>query len=603
MRVSTDRRASCCVDATLARAIAQRVLAALRAASRRSRVDRRQRARAAARRRRGRSARSCGATAAARGVRVHVAIAGTQTAALVLAHARPGSRSSTPGERSRGARAAADRRSSKQRRRPLQRIDARRAGRATREPRASCGCDVSSVGGFKTLGELAALPAGRSGRAARAARRWRGRRSRAARIVRPLVPDARRGALRASLELEWPIEGLEPLSFVLTRLLEPLSTRLERRDRGAAVLHVVLAAGHAETPCTRGAAAAVADARRAHAADAGAARSRVASARRRPSIASRSSIDPTPGRVLQHTLFTRAHPTPEQLSTLLARLGALMGQDRIGAPAHGRFVSSRRVRDEAVCDRARRSTQRSRSTQTNTFVTQDRDLRTPRALRARLSSSLRCAAAVSRCPRACAVDRRPPGARHDRSPRLAGGARACACAGPWRTSGEWWAGVEQDRRPSQRPGTAGIATSGTWRSSDGATYRDLPRSRHATRGSSRRSSIESITTEARMTLRITRCPDRFRPLCPLSSVVERVCRRTSSSTPPPPSAFCKARRCPKRSSSAPRRSATPPLALLDRDGVYGAPRFHKAALAAGIRPIIGAELTIERQKSEVRSQK
>src|SRR4029077_2967846 len=34
------------------------------------------------------------------------------------------------------------------------------------------------------------------------------------------------------------------------------------------------------------------------------------------------------------------------------------------------------------------------------------------------------------------------------------------------------------------------------------------------------------------------------------------------------------------------------LALLDRDGVYGAPRFHKAALRAGIRPIIGAELTI-----------
>jgi error-prone DNA polymerase len=34
------------------------------------------------------------------------------------------------------------------------------------------------------------------------------------------------------------------------------------------------------------------------------------------------------------------------------------------------------------------------------------------------------------------------------------------------------------------------------------------------------------------------------------------------------------------------------LALVDRDGVYGAPRFHKAARAAGIRPIIGAELTI-----------
>ena len=34
------------------------------------------------------------------------------------------------------------------------------------------------------------------------------------------------------------------------------------------------------------------------------------------------------------------------------------------------------------------------------------------------------------------------------------------------------------------------------------------------------------------------------------------------------------------------------VALLDRDGVYGAPRFHKAALRAGIRPLIGAELTV-----------
>ncbi|MGE5244037.1 MAG: DNA polymerase III subunit alpha [Betaproteobacteria bacterium] len=36
----------------------------------------------------------------------------------------------------------------------------------------------------------------------------------------------------------------------------------------------------------------------------------------------------------------------------------------------------------------------------------------------------------------------------------------------------------------------------------------------------------------------------------------------------------------------------PVLALLDRDGVYGAPRFYKAACAAGIRPIVGAELTM-----------
>ncbi len=36
----------------------------------------------------------------------------------------------------------------------------------------------------------------------------------------------------------------------------------------------------------------------------------------------------------------------------------------------------------------------------------------------------------------------------------------------------------------------------------------------------------------------------------------------------------------------------PALALLDRDGVYGAPRFHLAAKRAGIKAIIGAELTV-----------
>jgi error-prone DNA polymerase len=45
----------------------------------------------------------------------------------------------------------------------------------------------------------------------------------------------------------------------------------------------------------------------------------------------------------------------------------------------------------------------------------------------------------------------------------------------------------------------------------------------------------------------------------------------------------------------------PALALLDRDGVYGAPRFHKAARAAGIRPIIGSEITIDGHATPRRS--
>ncbi|MGA9209469.1 MAG: PHP domain-containing protein, partial [Terriglobales bacterium] len=35
----------------------------------------------------------------------------------------------------------------------------------------------------------------------------------------------------------------------------------------------------------------------------------------------------------------------------------------------------------------------------------------------------------------------------------------------------------------------------------------------------------------------------------------------------------------------------PAMALLDRDGVYGAPRFHLAAKKAGVKAHIGAEIT------------
>ena len=49
----------------------------------------------------------------------------------------------------------------------------------------------------------------------------------------------------------------------------------------------------------------------------------------------------------------------------------------------------------------------------------------------------------------------------------------------------------------------------------------------------------------------------------------------------------------------------PALALLDRDGVYGAPQFYRAAKKAGIKAIVGAELTVTDQvrseKPEVRS--
>ena len=235
--------------------------------------------------------------------------------------------------------------------------------------------------------------------------------------------------------MEWPIEGLEPLSFVLTRLLEPLSTRLERRDRGAAALHIALGLvkcrddrdPHADT-YTRSLQlpSPMRDVRtlrtlilldlESHPPPAAVERVTVL-------------IDPTPGRVLQHTLFTRAHPTPEQLSTLIARLTALMGQDRIGRPA--------------VVDSYRPG-----AFEMDPFKTEH-----PHVARTALEgaaasatsavhiSALNVVSALRRCrrpvpARVAVADGRPVAVTSDRR-GLAGG-HVMACAGPWRTSGNWW---------------------------------------------------------------------------------------------------------------------------------------------------------------------
>jgi error-prone DNA polymerase len=57
--------------------------------------------------------------------------------------------------------------------------------------------------------------------------------------------------------------------------------------------------------------------------------------------------------------------------------------------------------------------------------------------------------------------------------------------------------------------------------------------------------------------------------------------------------FLEAASTPERLVDEASRLELPALALVDVDGVYGAPRFHKAAQAAGVRPLVGAALTLE----------
>jgi protein ImuB len=317
--------------------------------------------------------------------------------------------------------------------------------------------------GIRTLGEFAALPApdvaarlGRQGPAWQAIARGED--------LHPFVPDLPEERFESSLELEWPIEGLEPLSFVLTRLLEPLATRLERRDRGAAVFHVRLRLVTREVHGRRlELPSPMRDVRTLRTLA-------LLDLESHPPTAAIDRvtivIDPTPGRVLQHTLFTRVLPTPEQLSTLLARLVALMGQDRVGAPA---TVDSYRP---GAFDM-------------KPFAT-DRDdrrgaLGAPPGEQGKATDSLRPLVSVlRRCrqpvPARVAIEGgRPVRITTDR--RGFAGGSVVSHAGPWRTSGHWW--EEKSRARLNGPGASAVRSHrGTWNRdewdvalTDGAVYR------------------------------------------------------------------------------------------------------------------------------------
>jgi len=250
--------------------------------------------------------------------------------------------------------------------------------------------------------------------------------------LRPLVPELPEERFDEVLDLEWPIEGREPLSFVLTRLLEPLSARLELRDRGAAALFLELGLVTDGVPVRRRELPApIRDVRtlrtlalldlESHPPSAAIDRVQVV-------------IEPTPGRVLQHALFARAHPTPEQLSTLLARLGALMGQDRIGSPGTvdsyrpGAFEMKPFAMDQEEGRRA-------------CGARRDSSLKDSASA---AISALNVVSALRRCRRpvparvALDADGRPMRVTTDRA-GFAGGL-VQSCTGPWRSSGAWWAG-------------------------------------------------------------------------------------------------------------------------------------------------------------------
>ncbi len=368
-------------------------------------------------------------TAAGSGLRVHVAVASTATASILLASGRPGLTVVPAGG---DAEALAPL--------PLAVLEScagllEGAADARAASRASESIAQVRRWGLRTLGDLAALPAAdlaeRLGQPGLQWQRWA-----CGEDARPLVPAAADERFESSLDLEWPLEGLEPLSFVLARLFEPLCDRLARADRGAVGLHLSLTLTdkrvherQLELP------APMRDARvlrtlalldlESNPPPAGVDRVRVA-------------LDVAEGRVLQFGLFARALPA-DTLATLLARLGALMGPEQVGAPA---LVDSYRPGAFAMApfDPAPAPARAQRTLAAAALS--DGDPRPLHVLR-RLRSPIPARVTLDQGrPARVATDRRG----------FAGGGVAW-CEGPWRSSGEWWqeAGRPEAGRPWARP--------------------------------------------------------------------------------------------------------------------------------------------------------
>jgi protein ImuB len=328
--------------------------------------------------------------------------------------------------------------------------------------------------GVKTLGALAALPPGdvyeRLG-----ARGVLWQRLTRGEDLNPLVPWVPEDPFEGALDLEWPIEGLEPLSFVLGRLLEPLSERLERADRGAAILHTHLRlvdkTVHARTlqlPAPMR--------------DPKTLRTLILlDLESNPPSAAidrvRLLAEPTPARVTQWALFERARPSPEQVSTLLARLAALMGERHVGAP---QLIDSWKpgafdMQPFAVPAVAREELPASFGETSPAVAHAGLHASFGEALPKRLDSRESGSAALSTDHSHSALNtehshsalstphsalrrfRLPVPARvqvHEGRPikimtdrRGISGGQVVQAAGPWRTSGEWWNDAPQQSQP------------------------------------------------------------------------------------------------------------------------------------------------------------
>ncbi len=263
--------------------------------------------------------------------------------------------------------------------------------------------------GIRTFGEFAALPEdgvterlGAEGARLQKLARGEGE--------RPLVPENPPPPFEAAMELEYPVTLLEPLGFILGRLLGELCERLERRGLATHELRLRLALEGAEPhqrvlrlpyPMrdTRTFLKLLTLDLERHPPSA-------------PITAVRLDAEPVNPRVVQHGLFIPLAPEPQKLELTLARIEKLVGEGNVGSA-------------EPI------DTHRPRAFRMRHFV-----CAAERPVREQMPSEPMLALRCFRPPRPARVET-PAGRPAEVSARGVKG-RVVESAGPWRTSGDWW---------------------------------------------------------------------------------------------------------------------------------------------------------------------
>lgn len=262
--------------------------------------------------------------------------------------------------------------------------------------------------GIRRLDELAKLPeAGLSDRLGdQAVYLQRLARGATTRALRPDTPGA---SNEETLDLEHPIELLEPLLFLISRFLHDLCRRLEAASLAAGAIHLKLKLDGGEHERILRLPFPARDPKfllklmqldlEAHP-PAG------------PVAAITLAMEPVQPRILQNGLFTPAAPEPEKLELTLNKIRAMVGEQNVGTPA---LVDT--YRPDAW--------------------TLHRGAGTPVShVDTRVDARTRLAFRFFRPPKPATVDLESGIPRRISAPGVRG--KVVQVAGPWRSSGDWW---------------------------------------------------------------------------------------------------------------------------------------------------------------------